>query len=49
MFGKSLGEIFEIIGVVLSIGIVVFLLIWGLISGLSGDMSDTFNNIQMPS
>ncbi|WP_161807602.1 hypothetical protein [Bacillus sp. FJAT-28004] len=49
MFNKSLGEIFEIIGIVISVGLIVFILIWGLISGFSGELSDTFTNIQLPS
>ncbi|MDF2646845.1 MAG: hypothetical protein K0Q73_2650 [Paenibacillus sp.] len=49
MFNKTLSEILGIAGTILSIGIIVFGAIWGLLSGLNISLTDIFNNITMPS
>lgn len=49
MFNKSLSETLEIIGTILAVGIIVFGLIWGLLTTLGVNVSDVFNNIQFPS
>lgn len=49
MFGKSFGEILEIIGVILSITIIIFGSVWGLLESLNTDLTDFFNNITYPS
>lgn len=45
MFKNALQEIIDNIGIVIVFAIVIVGIIWALISGLAGNLTDYFNNI----
>ncbi|MGG3471560.1 hypothetical protein ABES02_29350 [Neobacillus pocheonensis] len=49
MFNRTLGELLGIAGQILAIGIIIFGGLWLLLKGMNVQVSDIFNNINMPS
>ena len=49
MFGKSMNEIMEIIGVCAAVGVLIFGAVWGLLEAMNLDLTTIFNTINPPS